>query len=216
MLNPIKTVKNVDWLSPRKRRWYFALSIIALAALCGVGTSLKTAAHQDWHQVLKSFAVGLLPYATALLKVVLVYFIALLARDKATAFAARVAGRLPEHNTFRAAVIGNSNLIHWLLATVVAVYVVDKMLMAYVFFALYVGYKLLSKYVDDIAAGFALISTAKVRIGQEITIESGATDVTGELLEVALFYSTVKVGETVRKVQNSSLWQNWIESRQSV
>jgi hypothetical protein len=202
----------VNWNTPTKRHCYAVAALLALASLCGVGTSLQTAAHQDWQQVLKVTVIGLLPYATALLKVVLVFFIASLSSEKATKFVGRVAERLPAHNTLKASIAANYNIIHWSIATIAAVYVVDKMLMAYVFFALYAGYKLLSKYVDDMAAGFALLSTAKVRVGTQVTIEK---DVTGTLLEVALFYSSVRIGDRVRKIQNSTLWQTWLETDQS-
>jgi hypothetical protein len=209
MISPLKRLKAVNWNTPRKRHCYATAAVIALAVLCGAGNALQSAAHQNWHQVLKETIVALQPYATALLKVVLVFFIASLSCDKATAFVTRVAGRLPSHNTFKAAITNNFHIIHWTIATVVAVYVVDKMLMAYVFVVLYAGYKLLSKYVDDMAAGFALVSTAKVKVGSQVTIEK---DVTGTLLEVALFYSSVQIGNRVRKVQNNTLWQTWLET----
>lgn len=171
MAKNMKRLKRLNWNTPQKRLYYFTMAIVALASLCGFGNWLQTATEQDWHQLLRAMIIASLPFSTALFKAGLVLFIARLSYRKASEFARGIFDSLPDYKAVGAVMTSQYHLIHWSLATLVAAYVVDQMLLAYFFVAIYFCRNELSGYISDIAAGFALVSTAKVKVGTRVIIE---------------------------------------------
>lgn len=187
------------------------LLLIVLAALTVTGDMFKTAANVSWWQAIKTYVIALEPFARHVLIAGIVAYLAYWRFPHSRLRVQQWSAKFVSHARVTPMVTEVTQsafpLLYWAATAVIVAYALDSSLFLYSGAVLVgIGY-LFKSELNHLVAGIIIQLTAKVKVGDEITIEAG----TGTLLEIGPLYSRLQLPDGELRINNFDLWDQNIK-----